>query len=177
MKSEKLENFWTKWTAQILHKDIYMLSWKHSDSPPEEQSENSLGNLRVRYLNHEKKCPWRKWPWRNFLKYHIGLKHPKMTILKSRGGVMLQVSLSSSNCALSLPQNALLFPKLSFHLPELSFYSPELPFCFPEMPFCFSERSFYISKMPYCFPQFPLSFPQVPSFYLLASFSNDFFSR
>ena len=99
-----------------------------------------------------------------------------MTVLKRGCGVMLQVSLSSSHCVLSLSKNVLLFPRLPFHLPELSFYCPELHFHFPEIPFCFSERPFYFSKKPYCFPEFPLSFPQVPYFYLLASFSkNDFF--
>ena len=48
----------------------------------------------------------------------------------SRGGLRLQVSLSSSQCALLLLKNAVLFPELSFHFPELSFYFLELPFVF-----------------------------------------------
>ena len=81
------------------------------------------------------------------MKFHFGLKHPKMTTAKG-GGVRLQVPLPLSQCAALLCKNALLFP-------EMPFYFPEILFCFLELPFEFSE---------------------VPSFYLLcASFSKDGF--
>ena len=82
---------------------------------------------------------------------------------QGRGGAKLQVSLSSSQCALLFPKNALLFL-------ELCLCFPEVFFCFPEWPFC------DFSKMPYCFQRWVISFPEVLSFYLLCESFQECFS-
>ena len=76
----------------------------------------------------------------------------------------MQLSLSSSQCALLFPKNTLSFLELPFYFPELLFCFLELPFCFIELPFCFPEVSFYFIRMPYCFPELRFSFPEVSFF-------------
>ena len=113
------------------------------------------GNLRIRtadQLTHGKKLPLKKY-W----KFYFGLKHPKMATLKG-GFVRLQVSLSSSQCALLLPKNALLFLELPFYFPEVPFFSWNFSFVFQKCSFMFQKCLFISQKFAIVFDICPLIF-------------------